>query len=875
MKKNIFVILMIGIFTSQLFCNNPLEVPSQYETIGDAIIAAELLSGSVAIEVSAGTYEENLWINLYINGLRNLSLIGVDGAGTCIIDGGGSGDVINVTGDENTTLTISGFTITESGDNSNDKGIDLLNVNLYLDNCIIESCKFGIYAQSTAYVQCTDNEFYNEDNSNMIIETYRVAELLIEENLFENYGSAANNAITLMGTTGNICDNEFIDFGDAINLWYLGNYPNKDLNISRNLFNVIDNAGVTINIQTCENLKISNNIFQSEVADCDAISFPATNYNYGNIALIEENVFENFNRSIYLQGHTYTHIYQIVDLINNTFCNSQQTALYLSHSNSLRYCKNNIFYNNEADLVTSLLSTDQTPSFSYNLFEENIFATNPSTWNGGNNQIGMNPNFVDPTHGNYNLLGNSFCIDHADPDTDDDDILWQYDPDDRDVDGTRMDIGCFPYLHEYDTKIFTKGVHWISFPILTQQGTFNDELFEKAYFENTESGLFQSTFGGDPTITSFEKIDGKDKYITYNFELGFDDNNFDNMLFRYEGYKVSIGSVVEPTVLTIGNDQNERLPVDHSIDDTMVTGEYHWIGYWLLNTQDMDIAFGDFWDDVQVVKAEDWCYIDMNSNREEVSKIKPSMTIRPLEYGKAYLVKFKQNITDFHWFDSSITVEAEKKTESENFNFEEKTDYEVIDVVDIPANVSEIGVFEDEACVGAVVVEGSSEQILIYSDNANRDQVPFSFEVITDSRSISNPVLSYQVFNETLGEFEYGNIISGNQEYSLVIFNKFGEPDDDLPVIDKIQLHNNYPNPFNPETNISFSIPAEQKVELTIYNLKGQKVRQLVNGQLASGKHSIVWEGKDNNGKLVGSGLYFYKLRTDNKEISKKMLLLK
>ncbi len=289
----------------------------------------------------------------------------------------------------------------------------------------------------------------------------------------------------------------------------------------------------------------------------------------------------------------------------------------------------------------------------------------------------------------------------------------------------------------------------------------------------------------------------------------------------------------------------------------------------------MDVAFGDFWDYVEVVKTEDWCYMDLSIIRGAVREPRPSMTIHPLEYGKAYLVKFNQDVYNFYWYDSNSTVEAEKKEESENFNYEEKADYEVIDVVDIPANVTEIGVFEEEDCVGAVVVEGSGEQILVYSDNANRDQVPFSFEVVTGSRSISEPVLNYQVFNEGEGEFEQGCIISGMQDYSIVKFTEFEDPQNDLPVIEKVQLHNNYPNPFNPETNISFSIPVEQDVKLTIYNLKGQKVRQLVNGQLALGKHSIVWEGKDDTGKQVGSGLYFYKLKTDKKEITKKMLLLK
>lgn len=88
-------------------------------------------------------------------------------------------------------------------------------------------------------------------------------------------------------------------------------------------------------------------------------------------------------------------------------------------------------------------------------------------------------------------------------------------------------------------------------------------------------------------------------------------------------------------------------------------------------------------------------------------------------------------------------------------------------------------------------------------------------------------------------------------------------------------LHQNYPNPFNPETTIQYSLLQESKVELNIYNIKGQKVKTLVNETLESGNHTVIWNGTDNNGKSVSSGIYFYKMKTDNHEETKKMILMK
>ncbi len=88
-------------------------------------------------------------------------------------------------------------------------------------------------------------------------------------------------------------------------------------------------------------------------------------------------------------------------------------------------------------------------------------------------------------------------------------------------------------------------------------------------------------------------------------------------------------------------------------------------------------------------------------------------------------------------------------------------------------------------------------------------------------------------------------------------------------------LNQNYPNPFNPETKIEFSIARDQNVELAVYNIKGQKVKDLVKDRLTSGPHTIIWEGVDSRDKKVGSGVYFYKLKTENKQLTRKMILLK
>ncbi len=88
-------------------------------------------------------------------------------------------------------------------------------------------------------------------------------------------------------------------------------------------------------------------------------------------------------------------------------------------------------------------------------------------------------------------------------------------------------------------------------------------------------------------------------------------------------------------------------------------------------------------------------------------------------------------------------------------------------------------------------------------------------------------------------------------------------------------LNANYPNPFNPETTISFTLPQQANASLTVFNIRGQKVKSLFNGQAQQGTTSVVWKGTDDTGKSVSSGIYYYRLQTSNQVQTRKMVLMK
>lgn len=88
-------------------------------------------------------------------------------------------------------------------------------------------------------------------------------------------------------------------------------------------------------------------------------------------------------------------------------------------------------------------------------------------------------------------------------------------------------------------------------------------------------------------------------------------------------------------------------------------------------------------------------------------------------------------------------------------------------------------------------------------------------------------------------------------------------------------FHQNYPNPFNSQTIIKYDLPKASNVEITIFNILGQRVNNLVTGEQPAGFHQAIWDGTNVQGKPVASGVYFYRIKAEGFTQSKKMVLLK
>ena len=115
--------------------------------------------------------------------------------------------------------------------------------------------------------------------------------------------------------------------------------------------------------------------------------------------------------------------------------------------------------------------------------------------------------------------------------------------------------------------------------------------------------------------------------------------------------------------------------------------------------------------------------------------------------------------------------------------------------------------------------------------------------------------------------------VTGTKADQLFTVVRVGKGTEGLPT--DFALNQNYPNPFNPATEISFSLPTPQQVRLEVYNIVGQLVKTLVDGQIEAGVHSVSWNSPDQSEHKVSSGIYLYRLSSDSFTQTKKMVLLK
>jgi hypothetical protein len=212
---------------------------------------------------------------------------------------------------------------------------------------------------------------------------------------------------------------------------------------------------------------------------------------------------------------------------------------------------------------------------------------------------------------------------------------------------------------------------------------------------------------------------------------------------------------------------------------------------------------------------------------------------------------------------------------------------EEVEVEVVDENSSLVFYMNSEVEVGGILIELRSDQVDLsdiklspeidsMSSRVNQDGDVIRVVVYGERGNCLKPgmkkllTISKEKENQNI---ELANIQVSDTKGELLKVDTTYQKKKEIPS--DFSLSQNYPNPFNPETYIDFNLPDEAEVSLRIYNVRGQLVKTLVQEIMSPGTHTMRWDGKNNSGERVSSGVYFYRLTLDEKSIIKKMVLLK
>tara|TARA_B100001250_G_scaffold265186_1_gene228664 strand:+ start:109 stop:3882 length:3774 start_codon:yes stop_codon:yes gene_type:complete len=278
------------------------------------------------------------------------------------------------------------------------------------------------------------------------------------------------------------------------------------------------------------------------------------------------------------------------------------------------------------------------------------------------------------------------------------------------------------------------------------------------------------------------------------------------------------------------------------------------------------ISVIDFILEVTVPNEEEFRNVDVNMD-DQINIADVIMMVDIIFGGTARTVDFDPNETAFvdlltNYSDSELSVNIDYQGFIRGLEFELKFDPNLVKTSSPILNK-----YQENIMVSFDEIEPGLLKVLIadLSGGFIESEDQSFIKVPVDFIGIENDVANISIQNINIAGLNGSliNYITGNNSSEFKV----------LPS--EFILHQNFPNPFNPSTEIRFDLPNESFVSLTIHNLIGQKVRTLNSKNMSPGFHSMIWNGTDDFGTPVSSGMYFYSINAKEFKSTKKMLFLK
>jgi nitrous oxidase accessory protein NosD len=831
--KRIFF-LSIAILPLMIYAANWTVGPAgcDFTTIQSAIDDLNVVSGDIISVIGGGPYGP-----LEI-GNKGLTIVA---DGTVIIDDGDTdGHCIEFTSSCLETTTIKGFIVQDGNPAGNGGGIYIENRNVTIENCIIQQNHItgdggGIFFSGNDEYTLTIKNCVIKDNVCMVngggiyfygtgADSLVIDECDIHLNIAEEDGGGiycdgnGEQTVKISNCTiySNECNNNSSVFGG-------GGILCLDSKIEFDYLTIYGNT-------SCYN---GGGIFvRTSVGETPEAFF--------DNLLVYENHSEGHGSGICIQNIGNAAMYiKNCTVADNTQTDNNFGGIHVSsHAINVINC---IVYGNDGQAGQEQYLQPEEDTTTYSCIEGGY--GEPEYMN-----IGGDPEFVSGT--NYTLEYWSPCIDTGDPDSD------------NDPDGSPTDMGWNYHAHDVYTWQYGGSVVryiWRCFPRLpftppvtsnTGQGIEVDEAWE--FWDPIPDGL-TAWYANEGTVHEIG---------SYNAGTDIWSWTYSRDIYSARGYKLDKDDEESSLMFSRG------LLCEDTTELTTTANTTAWLGYFLEASQKVLDAFPqDVINDAIKIWTSSWCI----SRATTVDPWSGTPNSCYIHYTDAVLISTVNQNHTFTWETPGRDNEVIYRLPAEHFTFDEDIEYFPVYVEfaenDIP---EEVAIFIDGTCHGAEVVNGTVCQICSHILQEEPGQ-EIEFRFWNDERSEIKRIRNYSIESGDSGIYESGKLLTGSAGIHYKV--SFRDNVDEINPV-KYNLIC-YPNPFNPEMRISFSLEETQNVKLDIFNLRGQKVKSLVDETFRPDSYDIIWEGDDSSDRKVSSGVYYVRLQVGDEMVNRKVILLK
>lgn len=441
----------------------------------------------------------------------------------------------------------------------------------------------------------------------------------------------------------------------------------------------------------------------------------------------------------------------------------------------------------------------------------------------------------------------------------------------------------YPFFDAYNKAYFPNGVHssvsvinfegnealpldatvwnWVSFPRTKYHPNNNSiEVVENNIqpFDDVEyANLYNLPFSGNFELS-----------LNYNWQLGWQTDNLQNIT-NVNGYKLSIDKdhIQDRNLFLKGTIVDPTTTIEH-----IYSNKENWVGYWHPEPQDAFDALADNLSDLYVIKAENWTCVRDDQIQGPTAPWICDDKNTYINYGEMLVLKSYADIYNFQWNYSSSQTHPEETQSTEYYTYTPTNDYTPIVIeIDSSDNPIEIGAFIGDTCVGATNVEDGDTTLALrtYLNSASGDSL--TFEKYYGTKSTSNRIDKYYVYNKKYG-IEERRIINPKERSDYIRVSL--KTDIANSNINNGKLNFNiYPNPNTGICNVEFYLNAKSKITFQLTDISGKVIGDELIEFKSKGFNSMNINLKNLTTVKLNKGIYILNISTNTENISKKIII--